>query len=110
MDSSHAKKNIKNMVLNRITFHQLLIGQLQLTFGFIGLISLLWSTANSKPASINSERTTPVELVGQQQGPVNDHVTQTLKNKRFRDHSYIVLKGDTLESIFRRKQISINEL
>lgn len=110
MDSSPAKKNIKNMVLNRITFHQLLIGQLQLTFGIIGLISLLWYIASSTPASIKSERTTPIELLGQQQGPVNNHVIQPLKNKRFRDHSFIVMEGDTLESIFRRKQISINEL
>lgn len=100
------------MIRNRITFNQLFIGRLQVAFGFIGLISLLWYSASftSPSASIANQRTIPIELLEQQHDSIDDHVTQPSKKKRFRDQRYTVMEGDTLEAIFKRKQLSINEL
>jgi len=97
---------------NRITFNKLLIGRIQVSFGFIGLISLLWySVSSTSPsASTTNQRIIPIELIDQKQDSTNNHLPQKSQEKRFRDQRYTVVEGDTLEAIFKRKQLSINEL
>ena len=104
------------MRLSKINFNQQLIGKLQVTFAFIALVSLLWysTSSTSPPVPIANQNTIAIEIPDQQ--PPTDAKTMTEQSDQvtskseFSEQRYTVKEGDTLETIFKRKRLSINEM
>lgn len=108
------------MISNKVYFNRQTVAQFEIAFGSIAFVCLCWFWYSSSDSlSISTADQTPpvIEHVDQQtQIPKRSAKTQQLSSipplneRQFYDLSYVVVTGDSLETIFKKHQLPITEL